>query len=203
MLDYWNHNTAYHSELLDAVPSHTSHVLDIGCGDGLLLKKLAARTKHVTGIDTDASALSRARARFSNPNEVQLILGDFLNTPELKMGRFDLITCVASLHHMPLLPALERMRDLLAPGGELRVVGLSANKTISDWIISGMVLVPIRLMSKARRESGYPDMTTAQPSESFTEIRAAAATILPGSQVRRRVYYRYTIAWVKPLVNKE
>jgi SAM-dependent methyltransferase len=134
---------------------------------------------------------------------VQLILGDFLNTPELKMGRFDLITCVASLHHMPLLPALERMRDLLAPGGELRVVGLSANKTISDWIISGMVLVPIRLMSKARRESGYPDMTTAQPSESFTEIRAAAATILPGSQVRRRVYYRYTIAWVKPLVNKE
>lgn len=198
MIDYWNHNTAYHSELLDAVPSHASHVLDIGCGDGLLLQKLATRTEHVTGIDPDSSALSQARKRFPDSTEVQVILGNFLTSPELEMGGFDLITCVATLHHMPLIPALERMRDLLAPGGQLRVVGLAANKTISDWIISGLLLVPIRLMSKVRKESGYPDMTTALPSESLTEIREATARVLPGSRVRRRFYYRYTLAWSKP-----
>ncbi len=198
MNDYWNHNTAYHPELLASVPHHTSRVLDVGCGDGLLLQKLAARTKHVTGIDPDATALSQARARFSIPSETRFILGDFLTSPELDTQRFDLITCVATLHHMPLIPALERMRDLLNSGGQLRVVGLAANKTISDWVISGLLLVPIRLMSKAHRESGYPDMMTARPAESFTEIREAAARTLPGSRVRRRFYYRYTLAWTKP-----
>lgn len=127
-----------------------------------------------------------------------MILGDFLTSPELENQSFDLITCVATLHHMPLIPALERMRDLLAPGGQIRVVGLAANKTISDWAISGLLLVPIRLMSTAHRESGYPDMTTARPSESLTEVRDAAARVLPDSKVRRRFYYRYTLVWTKP-----
>ena len=198
MIDYWNHNTAYHPELLDAVPSNTSHVLDVGCGDGLLLQKLSTRTEHLTGIDPDSSALSQARTRFSNSAKVRLILGDFLISPELEKQGFDLITCVAALHHMPLIPALERMRDLLAPGGQIRVVGLAANKTITDWGISGLLLVPIRLMSKAHNESGYPDMKTTRPSESLTEVRNAAARVLPGSKVRRRFYYRYTLAWTKP-----
>lgn len=198
MIDYWNHNTAYHPEVLASVPTHASHVLDVGCGDGLLLQKLAARTEHVTGIDPDTSALSQARARFSDLSEVQVILGDFLTSSELDMQRFDLITCVATLHHLPLILALERMRDLLTPGGQLRIVGLAANKTITDWIVSGMLLVPTRLMSRMHNESGYPDMTTARPSETLTEIREAATAVLPGSRVRRRFYYRYTLTWTKP-----
>ena len=94
MIDYWNHNTAYHPELLDAVPSHTSHVLDVGCGDGLLLQKLSTRTEHLTGIDPDSSALSQARTRFSNSAKVRLILGHFLISPELEKQGFDLNTCV-------------------------------------------------------------------------------------------------------------
>lgn len=198
MIDYWNHNTAYHSELLDAVPSHTSRVLDVGCGDGLLLQRLATRAEHVTGIDPDESALAQARARLSDSAKVQLILGDFLTSTELEKPGFDLITCVAALHHMPLIPALERMRDLLVPGGRVRVVGLAANKTIFDWIVSGLLMVPIRLMSMAHRQSGFPGMTTARSSRSLAEIREAAAMVLPGSRVRRRFYYRYTLAWTRP-----
>ncbi|MFV0407912.1 MAG: hypothetical protein ACK5LN_14010 [Propioniciclava sp.] len=41
MVDYWNHNTTYHAELLAAAPSSGGDVLDIGCGDGLFVKKLA------------------------------------------------------------------------------------------------------------------------------------------------------------------
>ena len=39
--------------------------------------------------------------------------------------RFDLITMVAVLHHLPLAPALDQVRQLLAPGGRLLVVGLA------------------------------------------------------------------------------
>jgi len=199
MIDYWNHNTAYHPELLASVPTSVSHVLDVGCGDGLLLQKLSARTNQVTGIDPDVSAVAQAKARFSERAGVHIILGDFLNSPELDIQRFELITCVATLHHLPLFAGLERMRSLLTPGGQLRIVGIAANSTVIDWIISVVLLVPIRLMSKIHHESGYSDMTTARPSETFTEIREAAAATLPGSRVRRRFYYRYTIAWTKPL----
>lgn len=196
-LDYWNHNTAFHTELLASVASDATRVLDIGCGDGLLLQKLVRTSRHITGIDPDAAALMKARERLSDHPDVQTVLGDFLASPELDTRHFDLITCVATLHHMPLVPALERMRNLLAPGGLLRVVGLSANKTISDWAFAATMLVPVQMMSKIHHESGYPDMTTVQPSESLTEIREAAAAVLPGSQVRRRFYYRYTLTWTK------
>ncbi|UPK66044.1 class I SAM-dependent methyltransferase [Rhodococcus pyridinivorans] len=197
--EYWNHNTAYHSELLEAVPHRASRILDVGCGDGLLLQKFATKAASVTGIDPDPSAVARARARVSDTPHAHIIAGDVLTAPELDGRHFDLITCVATLHHMPLVTALERLRELLTPGGRLRIVGLSANKTVSDWIVSGALVLPIRMMSRIRREAGYPEMVTEQPCESLAEIRDVAGSMLPGNRIRRRFYYRYTLNWSKPL----
>ncbi|MFT4259624.1 class I SAM-dependent methyltransferase [Microbacterium sp.] len=64
--------------------------------------------------------LARAAGRFPEGSAAQLVLGDLLTAAELDGRRFDAITAVAVIHHLPLVPALERMRDLLAPA--LRVV---------------------------------------------------------------------------------
>jgi len=101
MTDCWNHNTAFHPEVLAAVAARNSDVLDIGCGDGLLLQKLTARAGRVTGIDPDASAISQARARLTATPNSRVIIGDFLTSPELDGQGFGLITCVATLHHLP------------------------------------------------------------------------------------------------------
>jgi 2-polyprenyl-3-methyl-5-hydroxy-6-metoxy-1,4-benzoquinol methylase len=37
---YWNHNTAYHPWLVFIAAEHHGDVLDIGCGDGLLAKRM-------------------------------------------------------------------------------------------------------------------------------------------------------------------
>ncbi len=198
MTDYWNHNTAYHAELFAAVPDRFSSVLDVGCGDGLLLEKLSTVAERVTGIDPDQSAVAKAQAHLVAAPNARVILGNVLDSTELDGQQFDLITCVATLHHLPLAPALERMRELLRPGGELRIVGLFANKTVGDWVLAGLLLFPIGLMSRMRGESGYPDMKTAKPDESIAEIRRIAGTMLPGSRVRRRFYYRYMLVWNKP-----
>lgn len=198
MTDYWNHNTAFHPELLAAVPGHRATVLDVGCGDGFLVQKLADTAQSVTGIDPDVEAVDQARLRLVDVPNADVIRGDFLTSPKLAEQRFDLIVCVATLHHLPLAPALERMRDLLAPGGRLRIVGLAANKSIAEWLVSGALIVPVRLMSMLHRESNYPGMTTAQPKESLNEIRETAKILLPGCRIRRRFYYRYTLHWTKP-----
>lgn len=38
--EYWNHNTAYHAWLIDITARHRGHVLDVGCGEGLLVRRL-------------------------------------------------------------------------------------------------------------------------------------------------------------------
>lgn len=198
MTDYWNHNTAYHSELIAAVPGPDAQVLDVGCGDGLLLQKLASVAGHVVGIEPDVTAVAQARSRLARESNVDVVHGGLLDSPELDGQRFDFITCVATLHHLPLVPALKRLRDLLVPGGRLRVVGLAANKSVVDWLISAALVVPVRLMSQLHRESEYSGMVTAPVREPLKEIRDTAKTVLPGCRIRRRFYYRYTLNWVKP-----
>jgi SAM-dependent methyltransferase len=48
------------------------------------------------------------------------------------MGSLDLVTAVASLHHMDGEAALRRMSGLLRPGGVLAVVGLARGVTPAD-----------------------------------------------------------------------
>jgi 2-polyprenyl-3-methyl-5-hydroxy-6-metoxy-1,4-benzoquinol methylase len=196
--NYWNHNTAFHRELVARLASTGGRILDVGCGDGLLLQRLASAATEVVGIDSDPSAITRARHRLRGVPNSRLIVGDVLTSGALDTLSFDAITCVATLHHMPLSDALLRFRQLLRPNGTLIVVGLAANTSPLDWMLSGAQLLPLRLISRLRHESDDVGVVTAQPKESLREIRAASRTSLPGAVVRRRFYYRYTLAWRKP-----
>lgn len=198
MTSRWNHNTAYHSELPAAAPGPDSKVLDVGSGDGLLVSKFAEVVHDVRGIDSDPHAVKQARALLATVPNATVILGDVFDAPELLGQQFDLITAVATLHHLPLEPALKRLAELLSPGGELFVIGIASNKTAADWFISGALVIPVRLMSKAHREEYYPGMKTSKPQKSLKEICDIAKIVLPGCRIQRRFYYRYTLRWTKP-----
>ena len=43
--EYWNHNVHYLPVILAAVPPGCGAALDVGCGDGLLARRLAARCR--------------------------------------------------------------------------------------------------------------------------------------------------------------
>ncbi|MFF2920925.1 class I SAM-dependent methyltransferase [Streptomyces celluloflavus] len=64
---YWNHNVRYHRLVLDAVPDGCGRALDIGCGDGLLVRKLAGRAREVTGVDRSV-AICRGATRSCGRN---------------------------------------------------------------------------------------------------------------------------------------
>jgi len=61
--EYWNHNVHYQRVILEAVPQRCGAAVDIGCGDGLLACRLAARCAVVTGIDRDEKMIAAARER--------------------------------------------------------------------------------------------------------------------------------------------
>lgn len=198
MTGYWNHNTAYHPWILRiAAQRPRASALDVGCGDGLLLERLASVADHVTGLEPDPVASARAQEMLLDVPNATVRQVPFLDHRPAEPAH-DLIVFVASLHHMELSAALTHARDLLRPGGELLVVGLAANKSIADWVISALQFPVVRSVSKFRREHANPGVVSAEPRESLAEIRSTVADILPGARIRRGLYYRYLQRWTRP-----
>jgi SAM-dependent methyltransferase len=89
-----------------------SRVLEVGSGRGHLARRLQADGFSVTAIDLLLPTRDDASG-------VRWVEGDFLT---FDGGPFDAIVFTSSLHHLsPLGPALDRARQLLAPGGVLVV----------------------------------------------------------------------------------
>jgi len=197
---YWNHNTAYHPWLVDIAARHRGNVLDVGCGDGLLAQRLAPLSRSVTAIDPDPVAVERAADRLAAHEHVDVSRSEF-DTYDAGSRRFDVITFVASLHHMDLRSSLAKARDLLTPMGEIAVVGLSANKSVRDWVWALMCLPGARLGSWWHAETRDIGLVVADPREGFDEIRRAAGDVLPGSTLRRALYYRYLLRWTNQSID--
>ncbi|GHF30521.1 methyltransferase [Amycolatopsis deserti] len=191
---YWNTNVARHPGIVRAVPDGCGDALDVGCGDGLLARKLTARAKRVTGIDSSPEMIARAREQAGGPEFVE---GDFL-TADLPAEGYDFICSVATIHHMDFEPALARMRDLLRPGGTLIVVGLAREATAADWARWAAATPIVRIIKVLRRASVPEGMPSTAPAMSYGEVRAAAARLLPGVRYRWHVLRRYSLTWRKP-----
>lgn len=91
-------------------------VLDLGCGTGELTRRLAERLpgSHVTGIDSSAEMLAKAREQAAD--RVDFSPG----TVETVSGCWDLLFSHAVLHWVDNHPALiPRLWNLLQPGGQL------------------------------------------------------------------------------------
>jgi SAM-dependent methyltransferase len=141
---------------------------------------------------------------------------------------YDAVTALSSLHHLPLQPGLARLASLVRPGGVLVVVGLYRNATLADYafepvslaanLSTGAALKIRRTAGPGRRTAGpardaeadgsdlppgqgLPNdehMPVREAQDTLPEIRAAARELTPGARVRRRVFWRYSLAWRRP-----
>lgn len=196
----WSHNDHFHGWILRRLPDRRRRAIDIGCGRGGLLTRLAPRFDHVLGTDSDTEMRDRAAARCAGLPNVTVV---DTALAELRPGA-DLITLVAVLHHLDLDDTLARVPHLLAPGGRLLVVGLAPPATPRDllWHLASAVANPLiglvkhpRPERSGRQPPGFP---VADPTVPVDEIRASAESLLPGASLKRRLAFRYTLEWTKP-----
>jgi SAM-dependent methyltransferase len=199
----WSHNDHYGRWIAGRVAgSGARHVLDVGCGAGNLVALLRRRAVTVTGLDPDPRMVRAAAERFADDPAVTIVEGGFSRRGVER--RFDAITVVAVVHHMPLVPTLRELRDCLAPGGRLVVVGCFREAGRVDLLVSvlSVLLNPVvGLIKHPARAAELPlHMTapTADPQETLGDIRAAAAQELPGARIRRRLFWRYSLVYDAP-----
>jgi SAM-dependent methyltransferase len=204
----WSHNDHFHAWIESNLPDGRRLALDVGCGRGELLGRLAPWFDRLIGIDADRTMCSVATQRCRDDSisnvEVRCTKLDALAREPERANRFDLITMVAVLHHLPLAPTLDQVRQLLAPGGRLLVVGLARADSARDLAVdlTSAVANPIVGLVKhpqaVRGPCETPPFPVRDPGESFDDIRRLAESALPGARIRRRLFFRYTLKWTAP-----
>ncbi|MEC4560718.1 class I SAM-dependent methyltransferase [Pseudomonas inefficax] len=147
LLDSWQHNA---QAWIDAVRSGSiesrrqvtdqaillailgrqpERVLDLGCGEGWLLRALGDRGVEAVGMDGDRALVDAARAAGSA--EVHLASYAQLAAEQACVGKdYDLICANFALLQQDIIPLLTAMNALLVPGGALVI------QTLHPWTVA-------------------------------------------------------------------
>ncbi|MFI1868854.1 class I SAM-dependent methyltransferase [Streptomyces jumonjinensis] len=204
----FDHNDYYHRLLLRQVPRNCGVALDVGCGTGQFARRLAHLGIGVDAIDPSQEAVSEARAasgRIADDRSPHFQQADVTEV-ELPRAHYDFISCLASIHHMPFETAAA-LRDALAPGGTLVILGCYPERTWLDWAWS-LAAVPVNAVARLAvavrdRLRPVPAATgrqrvkapVRQPVMPLLQIRREAAVLLPGCSIRRLLFWRYLLVF--------
>lgn len=114
-----------HDAVLSELKDHRlTSVLDLGCGTGQLLTRLARSLpdSNVVGLDYSQAMLAKADVR----TDSALVRGDAGALP-FGPGSFDLITCTESFHwYVDQRSTVQQLERLLRPGGKLIIGSIAA-----------------------------------------------------------------------------
>ena len=178
--------------LQDIVPQGPGvRVLDIGCGSGLLLKRMIQINPDLSGlgIDIDETVAEQAVQNMNNwglTDRFEIIQGDILDLQD-EISRFDLITLVNLLYYFPVeqRPALfKALRSRLAPGGSLAIIMNmqgkesdfgAANLNMANASMQGVTPLPDDATLQVQlEESGFSvvRMPDLMPGSSFVGMQA-------------------------------
>lgn len=113
-------------ELAEVLPAYMGRVLDLGCGDGALIRVALAARPDVTeavGLDSSEPMLCRAQANFIDDERVTFLEHD-LSFPLPPLGQFDAVISGFAIHHL----THERKQELFVEiASTLRRGGVFAN----------------------------------------------------------------------------
>jgi len=205
----WNHNIHYHPFILRNLPSSCQKVLEIGCGKGLLSVDLSKSAQSVVGLDLSSEMLKFARERCQQIPNLEFLQKDYLKYP-FPEGHFDAIVSVATLHHIDWQSVLRKVRKELKAGGKFLVVDLYEEGHWSDFFYD-LVSAPLHRLLKFRYEGRTRTATSELETElwhqhgsgdeylSIAELKKITAQLMPRAKIRKRLLWRYTLVWEKPI----
>ncbi len=149
---------------------HGAQVLDVGCGAGLLSEALAGEGAQVVALDLAPELIKVARLhRLESGASVDYRLQSVESLAAEMPGRFDVVTCMEMLEHVPDPAAIiHACATLLKPGGRLFVSTLNRTPAAFALAIVGAEYVT-RLLPKGTHQ--YRDFI--KPSELGAWLRAA------------------------------
>ena len=110
---------ATNKAIVDCIRKYNPHkVLDVGCGEGWLVRELAQCGMEVVGTDCSAPLIDRARESGSG-TFLGLTYDDLCSTSPFEGTKFDAIVCNFALVGESVSQLLSSLRNLLSADGKL------------------------------------------------------------------------------------
>jgi len=107
-------------------PTSDISVLDYGCGSGLVTMRLQPKVRSIVGVDSSTGMLDVFQDKI-NKSGFKNVSSHLANLEEdgSVEGKFNLIVSSMAFHHVNKIPLLlERLYDLLLPGGSIGIADL-------------------------------------------------------------------------------
>jgi 2-polyprenyl-6-hydroxyphenyl methylase/3-demethylubiquinone-9 3-methyltransferase len=113
-----------------------ANVVDVGCGGGLLTEALAREGARVVGLDLASGLLSTAELHALEAGlAIEYRRQSAEDLAREAQGRFDVVTCMEMLEHVPDPESVLRaLHDLVRPGGDIFVSTL--NRTPKAFLMA-------------------------------------------------------------------
>jgi SAM-dependent methyltransferase len=143
-------------------------VLDVGCGGGRTIEKLASLASLVYGIDYAAGSVAASRGhnkRLIDEGRVFVEQASVSNLP-FADNLFELVTAVETQYYWPdLVSDMREIVRVLKPGGHLMVVAESYRGGRHDWLLGPVM----RLLGSTRLS--VEDHRALFQSTGFAEVQ--------------------------------
>lgn len=149
-------------------------VLDVGCGGGILAESMARKGAEVTGIDLSEKALKVADLHSLESGvqvRYQLVAAEEMAARE--PGRYDVVTCMEMLEHVPDPAAVVRAcATLVKPGGHVFFSTINRNPKSYLFAVIGAEYL-LQMLPKGTHD--YAKFIT--PAELAQSIRNAGLSL--------------------------
>lgn len=171
-----------------------TRVLEIGCGNGALLARVAPRIARGLGVDASREMVARARRRFGHTPGLHFehVTGPALPAADASV---DVVVSMLSFRYLDWDPIMAEIRRVLAPGGRLLVVDMvAAPAGVRDAgrLLAGALASARSRMHHARfhqrlgalvRDPRWAEMLTYNPIRAEHEVRWYLEGRFPGRRV--------------------
>jgi len=195
----------YRNYLIQQLPPHFQNALEIGCGTGEFTRLLATRARSVVAIDLSSQMIRLAKSQSANCPNIEYLTGDVMGL-SLPAEGYDCIVSMATLHHLPLVEALLKIKDALKPNGVLIIHDLAAADGLVEYATSALaypVSVARRFWKtgqlRAAREvrEAWAEHGRDEVYLTLAEVREMCRQYLPEARIGRHLLWRYTVVWHK------
>jgi 2-polyprenyl-6-hydroxyphenyl methylase/3-demethylubiquinone-9 3-methyltransferase len=155
-------------------PLAGKHVIDIGCGGGVLSESMARKGAKVTGIDLSHKALKVADLHsLESGVEVRYKHIAAEDMAAAEPGQYDVVTCMEMLEHVPDPAAIVRAAaTLVKPGGHVFFSTLNRNAKSYLFAVIGAEYV-LRMLPRGTHD--YAKFIT--PAELSQYVRQAELVV--------------------------